>query len=503
MVKQKLYRSTLMNVCIFFLTIVFCSCSFNSSSDKMYKAIEFGNIEAVKEAVNDGYDINAFKSKKVNVWDMSAVDSPLVAAMFNNRYDIAEYLIEQGADTNYISPSGKSVLTYLIENYEYVDIYELLIEKGADVNYVNSDGISLLELALDYNHDKSIHALLNSNNIIISDKVVNILLNNLKNNDYYYEGYGYLREILKHSKNIDSQIYNSIFNSNILLNEDIKEENRKIIICCTASFGETDTLKKIIQNSDYDINNLYILACEYGNIKNIQFLLSIGADINTSDKNGVTAIERAMRYNQYDTVKYLLENGASTRGEKGTNYDDILCYAAMNNNYDITKMLIEKYNDNLNMDRALYIAVFYNNYLALKAFLDTGTDVNKPINDCTLLELACVLDNGSICAKLLLDYGANVNGTNGQPLIEAVKYGNIDTVKILIDYDVDINYNLSNGGENVTALYYASTMGYYDIVKVLVNNGATFFNQQEIEKAMFRIKLSDNIYNYLLENKLI
>lgn len=501
--KQKLYRSTLVEICIFFIAIAFCGCNFNSSSDKMYKAIEFGNIEAVKEAISDGYDINAFKSRKVKVWDMAAVNSPLVVAMDNNRYDIAEYLIKQGANTNYISPSGKSVLEYLIENYEYADIYDLLIEKGADVNYVNSDGVSLLELALDYNHDKSIYALLNSNDIIVKDKVVNILLERLKNGDYNYKGYGYLKEILKHNKNVDLQIYDSIFNSSSLLNKDIKGENKKLIVYCTAAFGEVDTLKNLIQNEDYDINSLYMLSCEYGNINNMKYLLSIGADINTSDKDGITAVEHSMKENQCEVVKYLLENGASTRGEKGTNYDDILCYAVMNNNYDITKMLIEKYNDNLNIDRALYIAAFYGNDMALKAFLDTGTDVNEPINDRTLLELTCVRSDANVCTRLLLNYGANVNGIDGQSLMDAVKNGNTATVEVLVDYNADINYNLNNGGEIVSALCYASTMGYYDIVKILVKNGATFLNQQEIEKAMPRIKLSNNIYNYLLDKKLI
>ena len=264
-----------------------------------------------------------------------------------------------------------------------------------------------------------------------------------------------------------------------------------------------NTLKKIIQYGDYDINYLYMLSCEYGNIENIQYLLSIGANINSSDKNGITAIERAMKDNRCDIVKYLLEKGASTRGEKGTNYDDVLCYAVMNNNYDITKLLIEKYNDNLSIDRAIYTAASSGNGLALKAFLDTGTDVNKPVNSVSLLELACIPDNGDACVKLLLDYGANVNGINGNPLINAVKYGNTNTVKLLIDYGVDINYNLRYGKDGGTALYYATTAGYYDITKELVKSGAKFSNQQEIEKAMSRIKLSNNIYNYLLANKLI
>ena len=160
--KCKLFKKTSVISSIILIVFISCGCSFNlnlnsnKATNKLYHAIELGNFEAVKEAVSEGCNINSFKPKKVRVWDMAKVDSPLVESLFNNRDDIAEYLIEQGADTNYVSPSGKSILTYLIENYQCGDIFDLLIEKGADVNYVNSEGMSLLEVALDYNYNDAV-----------------------------------------------------------------------------------------------------------------------------------------------------------------------------------------------------------------------------------------------------------------------------------------------------------------------------------------------------------
>lgn len=136
----------------------------------------------------------------------------------------------------------------------------------------------------------------------------------------------------------------------------------------------------------------------------------------------------------------------------------------------------------MSIDRAIYTAASSGNGLALKAFLDTGTDVNKPVNSVSLLELACIPDNGDACVKLLLDYGANVNGINGNPLINAVKYGNTNTVKLLIDYGVDINYNLRYGKDGGTALYYATTAGYYDITKELVKVVLNFQISKKLKK---------------------
>lgn len=506
--KQKFFRTKQKIIYIILIIVLFTGCNNNSDelNSKLYTAIEIGNLEAVKEVITDwkseGYSVKDLKLKKrERVWDMSTVDSPLVAAMWNGRYDIVEYLAGQDVDFNCIGSNGKSLLMYSIENY--VDSnFEIFIEKGADVNYVNKDGMSVLDIALDYGNINVIHTLLKSSDINVSDEVINRYINKLRGEEEYYKGYGILKELLRHNANGNTDIYNSIFNSDYILNG-YNVENRDMIILCTAAFGNTNVLSNLISDYNYDIHKLFMLACEYGNIENVKYLLSIGADINSCDKNGVTAIERAMENNLGDTVRYLLQNGASTRGEKGTNYDDILCFAVYNNNYDITKLLIEEYNDNLNMDRALEAAARYGYDLSLKAFLDSGIKANCIVNGSTLLELACLSDDGDNCVNLLLKNGANVNGIDGSPLMNAVKFGNTEIVKKLINSNVDVNYNLNNNGEHISVLYYAAVKGYFDMVKDLVEYGATFNNKEEITKGLRYIKLSNNIYNYLLNNNLI
>lgn len=509
MVKSKFFKSGQKIVFVILIVFLFCGCNYTNKSEnlsyKLYNAIGMRNFEAAKEAIeewkSEGYDIKELTlPKKVSVWDMSKVDSPLIAAMFEGLDNIEDYLLEQDIDVNCIGSNGKSLLIYSIEN-DNRNI-EKIIEKGADVNYISKEGKTVLDIALDYGDKSTIYPLLKSNDIIVSNDVIYNYINTLRNSEEYYTGYGFLKELLQHNKNANIDIYNSIFNSDAIL-EGYNKENEEMIILCTAAFGKTNVLKYLMDNNEYNINKLYMLACEYGNISNIEYLLSLGVDINNSDKKGVTAIERAMENDLCDTVIYLLQKGASTRGEKGTNYDDILCYAVYNNNYDITKLLIDKYNDNLNMDRALAAAAMYGYNSALKAFLDTGTNANYIINDCSLVELACLSSDGNEAVKLLLERGANVNEINGRPLINAVQYGNIDIVETLINYNVDVIYNISNNGDQTDVLYYASTNGYFDIVRDLVEYGATFTDYKAVSYGLERIKLSDNIYNYLLNKKLL
>jgi ankyrin repeat protein len=87
--------------------------------DAAYK----GNIEAVKQAIADGADVNA---KPGGI-------TPLRWAAWRGRKEIAELLIAKGADVNAKDLEGSTPLFYADLNGDKETI-KLLIAKGADVN---------------------------------------------------------------------------------------------------------------------------------------------------------------------------------------------------------------------------------------------------------------------------------------------------------------------------------------------------------------------------------
>ena len=91
----------------------------------IWEAARTGNIEAVKQHLAAGVDVNA-KDKYG--------ESPLLFAATFGHKEIAELLIANGADVNTkIDKIGMTPL-HIATGQGYKEIVELLIAKGADVN---------------------------------------------------------------------------------------------------------------------------------------------------------------------------------------------------------------------------------------------------------------------------------------------------------------------------------------------------------------------------------
>jgi len=98
----------------------------------IWDAAEKGNIEAVKQHLAEGVDVNA----KDGVGQ-----TPLYEAAFKGHKEIVELLIAKGADVNVKFGNGFTPLhsaAYMGQK----EIVELLIAKGADVNAKTDGGFT-------------------------------------------------------------------------------------------------------------------------------------------------------------------------------------------------------------------------------------------------------------------------------------------------------------------------------------------------------------------------
>ena len=107
----------------------------------IHKAAFDGNIEAVKQHIAAGTDVNA-KDDGV---------TPLHSAATYGRKEIAEPLIANGADVNAKRDDGWTPLHYAALFGEK-EIAELLIAKGAKVNAKNKNDNTPLDKAIKENH---------------------------------------------------------------------------------------------------------------------------------------------------------------------------------------------------------------------------------------------------------------------------------------------------------------------------------------------------------------
>ena len=112
--------------------VVLVGCGPSAPDISIDMAAHDGNIEAVKQHLAAGTDVNAL--------------SVLHHAAFSGRKEIVELLIANGADVNAKDDVGTTPLHHAITK----EIAELLITNGADVNAKMFDGKTPLDWAEDY-----------------------------------------------------------------------------------------------------------------------------------------------------------------------------------------------------------------------------------------------------------------------------------------------------------------------------------------------------------------
>jgi ankyrin repeat protein len=103
----------------------------------IYLMISGGNLEGVRELINNGIDINVSNDHGY---------TPLHSAVNQEKLEIIKLLIENGADINKSSNFYQTPL-YTAVHKENLEIVKLLIDNGADINQYNNGGWTPLNIA--------------------------------------------------------------------------------------------------------------------------------------------------------------------------------------------------------------------------------------------------------------------------------------------------------------------------------------------------------------------
>jgi ankyrin repeat protein len=117
--------------------VLLVGCGPSEAERALLQAAWKGNIEAVKQHLAAGADVNA-KDK--------GGGTSLHFSAYGGHKEIAELLIAKGADVNATNDDGYTPLHGAADG-GHKNIVELLIEKGADVNAKTDDGRTPLDWA--------------------------------------------------------------------------------------------------------------------------------------------------------------------------------------------------------------------------------------------------------------------------------------------------------------------------------------------------------------------
>lgn len=111
----------------YLLLILFLGISTFGYSQKLFKAVEKGDIEKAKSLIAKGADVTEYSKNGL---------FPLWRATADNNYALSELLIKNGADVNQknkVNPGGSTSIEVPCQE-GYFDLVKLLVENGADVN---------------------------------------------------------------------------------------------------------------------------------------------------------------------------------------------------------------------------------------------------------------------------------------------------------------------------------------------------------------------------------
>jgi ankyrin repeat protein len=371
------------------------------------------NVGGVQKLLEKGANSNAV--------DKSG-DSPLlVAAMRRNGIPIIDLLLEAQkvkgiGDVNDQSAQGWTALHCAAFKSNEI-IAEHLIKKGADLNCRDNVGLTPLDMAALGAEDM---------------KIIDLLLQNINKGEI--EQYRRDERLFFFARHNLHGLGNKILDR--LVEKGIQPPCTKTDDCITAESGDeaitgVNTRRFVLdKGADPSIDLTGFGGLDFL-IARVKISLGFYDDINGRDQKGATLLLVAIRENNVNAVRRMLEKGADPTIIRNEDGYTLFHVAVINyTDRDILNLLLENGKVDIN---------------------ETTTEYGE-----TALHMA-IQNSNTATAEFLLSKGANLNVTDifgRTPLHLAVKYAkDMDIVELLLNHkDVDVNL-MDDYGQN--ALDYA------------------------------------------------
>lgn len=418
-----------------------------SGSTPLHEAVRYGRLKIARDLLDAGADVNAR--------DSMGKTPLLIITPATNREQIYELLLSRGADANSTDSFGDNALHIATLTEVSVPILETLVANGADINERNKKGLTPLAQAVQRRTAEhieffaslgaDIHAedidsntpliraldaglditkqLINQENSSSRDSMGNTPLHitvarqvSLDQIQFLLDGGS---DANARNRNGHSPLYLAVERNNRTIGEllltygaDVfssdSENYSPLRIALTAGGDVQDWIltSEVIKAVDGAGNTPLHYAAEWKLDNAVSVLLEKGADPNSQNTNGESAIFSAVKADNTEAMKLLLESGADR------NLRDYLG------------------------NTALHTCVRWNAENAALVTIANGIDMNaQNLSGKTALHEAAL--SGLIdMVQFLLDQGANIHAadaTGRTPLIDAVQAENIAIASLLID----------------------------------------------------------------------
>ncbi|WP_413721333.1 ankyrin repeat domain-containing protein [Sodalis sp. RH24] len=393
---------------------------------------------------------------------------------------------------------------HLLPNAEgiYIALATALVDSGQATlkNEISTPDFSLMSAAnifwfLDKNSDiRSLVTLeLLQQNKISGNQSSELLYfaidNTLTEKVSYFFDTEWLIDIKDFSNNIDNEKrYKALLfciNNNIFNEKDYAESMNKFVMYA-LTYNDTEMVKKLITNNKktYNINykdlhgktTLFYALENNISVEIIEFLLANNLD----QGNEVLALDQALiasvNKKRLEVAQVLLKYGAKLMPQKH-NGETALFIAIKNEDINMAKLLLEHSASadvehvNMKGNAPLTFAVASNNLEMVKLLLSHGANINHAdLNGKTALLIAIAAKYYDM-AKILLENNASVHFKDRDgwdALVNSIYMDDLDLVKLIVDYKPDF-YSKDQDGVPM-GIWMALTQKRYDIIEFLLKN---------------------------------
>ena len=245
----------------------------------LFEAIENNDYEKVEEIIELGVSVNRRKHF-INLSSLIPTNyTPLIEACRNGNERIIRLLVESGADVNKADNwTGKTPLIMVLGMYNDQNRFSLamyLIENGADIHMVQSGS----------NNNHAVVATPFSNALIISEAA---------DEKSVEEAEDFFLYLIQH--NVDITIYGSLESTLTYASR----YSSPFIVRYLIENGYCD-----IDGYDDLGNTALLAATKYEKIDILRVLIELGADKSLADENGKTAYDYAIETENQEIIDLL------------------------------------------------------------------------------------------------------------------------------------------------------------------------------------------------------
>lgn len=425
-----------------------------TNQERMFVALEEGNLEDLKSYLKKGADINA---RSINLW------TTLHFAAKGPSLEIVKFVLNQNLDVNVKDINGQSPLQIAAAHGRKNIVKFFVGEAGLYVDDADNHGKTPLHIAAQNGHKDTVEVLLKNKASTVTQDMSGLspLYYAIRNNHV-----NVAKVLLEKDTNVD---INEAMGGFTPLHE-------------AAESGHLELVNFLLQNkadvnarNDRDWTPLHAAAFN-GHLEIVNALILKGANVNASVINGCTPLHYAIENGHEKIANILLKHGANVNVVDKTYNNTPLHYAAKDGHEKIVKALLtNKANASIATVEGitpLHFAVQSGHLKIVVALLEHGVNIRaKDKNNATPLHYAAESGHKAV-AELLIKNGVEINdkaNNNLTPLHVAALKGHKDIIELLIRNKAEVRAQDIKGS---TPLHAAAMNGSKDVIDLLIKNKA-------------------------------